>query len=406
MAKRIDIKNRATGASESHVVQQKNAVLKAKGPAAVKVEASKADVAGIERDGDDLILRFNDGTVVRLQDYFDCAGQEASQLDFVDPSGNGAWSVSLGGLTCQGVADGVAPAGNSGPIAYSFEAVGERGGMGVAPLLGLGALVLGGAAAAAGGGGGGGNKNPPAEPVDRTPPAAPTISPTNGKVIKGTAEANAKVNLDLDGNGTTDTTVQVDASGNWTYTPTTPIANGTKVTATATDAAGNTSGPSSVTVDAAAPPVPTIGSVNDDVAPVTGAVANGGATNDTRPTLSGTGTEAGATITIYDNGTQVGTTTADANGAWNFTPATALGQGAHSFTATATDALGNVSAPSPAYAVTVDTTTPGVPAIGTVTDDIALITGTVANGGSTNDTRPAISGTGAEAGATISIYDN
>ncbi|WP_246623954.1 Ig-like domain-containing protein [Sphingomonas colocasiae] len=279
--------------------------------------------------------------------------------------------------------------------------------MGVAPLLGLGALVLGGAAAAAGGGGGGGGgNNPPTEPVDRTPPAAPTISPTNGKLIKGTAEANAKINLDLDGNGSTDATVQVDASGNWTYTPATPIANGTKVTATATDAAGNTSGPTSVTVDAAAPPVPAIGSVTDDVAPVTGAVANGGATNDTRPTLSGTGSEAGATITIYDNGTQIGTTTADANGAWSFTPATALGQGAHSFTATATDALGNVSAPSPAYAVTVDTATPAVPAIGAVTDDVGAVMGAVANGGSTDDTRPTISGSGVEAGATISVFDN
>ena len=44
------------------------------------------------------------------------------------------------------------------------------------------------------------------------------------------------------------------------------------------------------------------------MAPVEGTVANGGSTNDTTPTLSGTA-EAGSTVTIYQNETDVGTTT-------------------------------------------------------------------------------------------------
>ncbi|MBR7287819.1 hypothetical protein G3W10_28310, partial [Klebsiella pneumoniae] len=44
------------------------------------------------------------------------------------------------------------------------------------------------------------------------------------------------------------------------------------------------------------------------------------------------------------------------------------------------------------------------PTIGSVIDDIAPQTGTVTNGGSTNDRRPQLSGT-AEAGSTVTIYD-
>jgi len=406
MAKRVDIKGRDSGSTERHDVQQKSAVLKAKGPVSVKIATSKDDVSGMVREGDDLILRFTDGTEIRLQDYFACASNEASQLAFADPATGNEWNASINAAACQPSAGGAAQ-----PLNYAFEPISDQGsGMGIAPIAGLGLLALGGLAAAAGGGGGGGGggntPTPPTPPTDTTPPGTPTISPSNGKIIKGTAEANAKVNLDLDGNGSVDATVQVDASGNWTYTPTTPVPNGTRVTATATDAANNTSGPASVIVDAAPPPVPAIGVVTDDVAPVVGAVANGGSTNDTRPAISGSGTEAGATISVYDNGTLLGTTTADGTGAWTFTPATALPQGAHSFTATATDALGNVSAPSAAHNVTVDTTAPTALTIGSVTDDVGAATGNVANGGVTDDTRPAIAGTGAEANATISVYDN
>ncbi|WP_196385470.1 Ig-like domain-containing protein, partial [Ralstonia solanacearum] len=64
---------------------------------------------------------------------------------------------------------------------------------------------------------------------------------------------------------------------------------------------------------------PVIGTVTDDVAPVTGAITAGGSTNDATPTLTGTA-EANSTISIVDGITLVGTTTADASGNWTFTP--------------------------------------------------------------------------------------
>ena len=132
--------------------------------------------------------------------------------------------------------------------------------------------------------------------------------------------------------------------------------------------------------------------MSDDAEPLTGTVADGATTNDTTPTLTGTA-EAGSIIAIFDNGTSLGTTTAT-GGAWSFAPATALAQGGHSFTATATDAAGQSSTASAAYAIVIDTAAPAAPTITAVSDDAEPLTGTVADGATTDDTTPTLTGTG------------
>ena len=67
-----------------------------------------------------------------------------------------------------------------------------------------------------------------------------------------------------------------------------------------------------------------------------------------RVVLSGTEAESGTTISIYDGTSLLGTTTTGAKGTWVYTTGP-LTNGAHVFTATATDAAGNVSAPSSPY---------------------------------------------------------
>ncbi|HVZ43898.1 MAG TPA: Ig-like domain-containing protein [Ramlibacter sp.] len=64
--------------------------------------------------------------------------------------------------------------------------------------------------------------------------------------------------------------------------------------------------------------------------------------------------EAGSTVTLYDGATVVGSFAVPATGAWSIT-SSSLAVGTHSITATATDAAGNVSAASPALAVTIAT---------------------------------------------------
>jgi VCBS repeat-containing protein len=171
--------------------------------------------------------------------------------------------------------------------------------------------------------------------------------------LSGTAEAGSTVTI-RDGTTVLGTATANNTTGAWTFTPAALPQGAHNFSTTATDAAGNISTASnsySVSIDTAAPAAPTITSVNDNVAPITGNVINGGSTNDTTPTLSG-GAEAGSTVTIKDGTTVLGTALADNTGVWTFTP-TALPQGAHNFSVTATDAVGNVSTASNNYAVTI-----------------------------------------------------
>ncbi|MCO2240669.1 Ig-like domain repeat protein, partial [Pseudomonas aeruginosa] len=175
------------------------------------------------------------------------------------------------------------------------------------------------------------------------------------------AEAGATVIL-TDGGGNPIGQVTADGSGNWAFTPSTPLANGTVINALAQDAAGNSSSPTSATVDSVAPAAPVIDPSNGSV-------------------IAGTA-EAGATVILTDgNGNPIGQTTADGSGNWSFTPGTPLSNGTL-VNAVAQDAAGNTSGPA---STTVDSVAPAAPVID-------ASNGTV------------ISGT-AEAGATVILTD-
>ncbi len=198
--------------------------------------------------------------------------------------------------------------------------------------------------------------------VDTTAPAAPTVEPTDGTILTGTAEAGSTVQVDTNGDGTPDYTVEADADGNWSVTPDTPLADGTEVSVTATDGAGNASAPATINVDASAPATPTIQDALDDVDPGTDPVLTGGSTNDDTPTLRGTA-EANSTVEIFQDGASVGTVQADASGNWSFVVPAALADGTYGFTATAMDEAGNTSDPSASFDVTVDTVAPDAPTL-------------------------------------------
>jgi erythromycin esterase-like protein len=271
--------------------------------------------------------------------------------------------------------------------------------------------------------------------VDTAAPAAPTgvtvtddVAPVTGAIAAngasndnkptfagaaGSAEAGSTITV-MDGATVLGTAV-VAADGSWSVTPTTALADGAhSITTRATDAAGNVSPVSpalALTVDTAAPAAPTGVTVTDDVAPVTGAIAANGASNDNKPTFAGAAgsAEAGSTITVMDGATVLGTAVVAADGSWSVTPTTPLGDGAHSITTRATDAAGNVSPVSPALALTVDTVAPTTTAsVTAIRDDVGAITGTVASSGVTDDTSLVVSGTlstGLITGERVRIYD-
>ncbi|MDD1012712.1 Ig-like domain-containing protein [Pseudomonas rubra] len=175
--------------------------------------------------------------------------------------------------------------------------------------------------------------------VDAIAPAAPTVNPSNGSSLGGTAEANSKVII-TDGSGNPIAQVTADGSGNWSYTPGTPIADGTVIKVLAQDAAGNNSAPATMTVDSSAPAAPVLD-------PSNGSSISGSA-------------EAGATVTLKDgSGNPIGQVTADGSGHWSFTPASPLPNGTV-VVATASDATGNSGTPA---TTTVDSVAPGAPLI-------------------------------------------
>ncbi|HCK6544087.1 TPA: BapA prefix-like domain-containing protein [Salmonella enterica subsp. enterica serovar Typhi str. CT18] len=223
--------------------------------------------------------------------------------------------------------------------------------------------------------------------------------------LRGTTDIGSTVEVFIDGDSAGFATV--DASGNWIFEIATPLSESTHyftVQATNANGPGGLSAPVGITVDLSAPAQPVITSATDDVPGMTGTLDNGALTNDSRPTLNGTG-EAGATIRILDNGVEIGSATVDQSGNWRFTPNTPLESNAHIFTAVATDPAGNSGQLSDGFTLNIDAQAPDVPVITSVIDDNNQPTVPVLPGQSTDDRQPILNGTG-EPGATITIFDN
>ncbi|MEH3775584.1 Ig-like domain-containing protein [Enterobacter asburiae] len=262
--------------------------------------------------------------------------------------------------------------------------------------------------------------------VDLTAPTVPTLDNVNDNVpggvqgnltsgqvtndstptISGTGLAGSTIHIM--NNGTQIGTAVVDGSGNWTFTPTAPLGDGSySLRAYATDAAGNASANSSVfafTIDTAAPGVPQVTSVIDDVGPVTGTLATGNSTNDARPTFNGTG-DVGSTVHVIVDGSEIGTAVVNAQGSWTFTPGTDLPDGLHAITFNATDAAGNAGTTTAPFNLTVDTGVPSAPVISAAGDNAGSIQSPLSSGQSTDDTTPTLNGT-ATANATVTVYEN
>ncbi|QRN96324.1 adhesin [Archangium violaceum] len=228
--------------------------------------------------------------------------------------------------------------------------------------------------------------------VDTTRPVAPEVlTPTEGATVQGptplitgTAEANSRVTIILDGIPVD--IVDADADGKWSYTPKTALLDDWHtVQAQATDAAGNTGPTSEVRnfyVDSTPPPAPEVRTP-----------ANGATVGTHTPELKGTA-EPGSTVTIYVDGEVVGQVKANASGEWSMTVPDdkALDDGQHTVKAQATDAVGNPSPESSTNTFTVDTTPPAAPVVLTP-----------ANGTTVSTHTPKLEGT-AEPGSTVTVY--
>jgi hypothetical protein len=229
------------------------------------------------------------------------------------------------------------------------------------------------------------------------------ITKTENPIIQGKGEAGAKLEL-FDGTKLLLSTT-VNPDGTWSMIP--ALAEGVhQLNARQTDNAGNVGVLSDflrIVVDktAAALSAPLLAVASDS-----GLLDNDGITKVTKPVITGSGAEAGATIEIWDGAVKLGQTNAGSGGAWTFIPSSsdaALADGTHTLTAKQIDLAGNTSAASAPLALTIDTTAaaaPGAPKLARESDS-----GKLDNDAITNVTKPLISGSGAEAKATIELYD-
>lgn len=221
-------------------------------------------------------------------------------------------------------------------------------------------------------------------PVITVPASGATTGQT--PTISGTGIEGASLTVyDTDGSTVIGTTT-VGTGGAWSLVPATPLALGAH-TITATQQVGDAvSGPSNAVpftvVDQTAPAAPVITSPDD-----------GSTTNDTTPTVLGTG-EPGATVEVTIDGDVIGTAPVSSGGEWTLDVPTPLADGSHTATATQTDAAGNTSPVSDPVTFAIDATAPAARVITAPAD------GTV-----TSDPTPTITGTG-EAGATIEVTAN
>jgi MYXO-CTERM domain-containing protein len=195
-------------------------------------------------------------------------------------------------------------------------------------------------------------------------------APTPGQVttdttptVSGTANPGETVEVFVDGAKVGDAVA--DANGDWSLELTDALGEG-EHTIEVTGQSGATVDPVTFTVDTSAPEVAIT------------APAPGAQTDDTTPTITGTG-EPGATVTVVIDGSTAGTATVGNDGTWTFTPEEPLGEGDHTIEATIEDDAGNAGS-SGEVTVTVDTTPPDLevtsPRGGDEVDEGDTVTGT------------------------------
>jgi len=218
--------------------------------------------------------------------------------------------------------------------------------------------------------------------------------------LNGSGPANSVISLryKLGSGGYASTTVNVDAAGNWTWTPS-ALASG-KWTFEVQKPGQSGWSSFTLTVDPTVDRKPTIDSAWDDVGPTTGLISNGGTTDDSTPTLRGTG-PANSTILLryFRLATLVeGTIKVDASGNWTWT-APELTDGNWTF-----EVKKEGQHEWSSYELNIDSSADRYPTIDGAWDDAGPNTGSLSSGSGTDDATPTLRGSGPANGSITLRY--
>ncbi|WP_183988974.1 Ig-like domain-containing protein, partial [Sphingomonas zeae] len=322
-------------------------VIELNAPSVVRLDLDRSQVAAMEREGNDLIIRLTDGQTIRIDNFYDQQQGRVSDLVLRDDQG-GQWlahpsASGSGRFTAITDLDDLMAAATEQGGGSSF----------ILPAV-LGVAGVGGVVAAVSGGGGNDRNQPGGPNADIQPPATPTASFTaNGTSIRGTGEAGATIRV-TDGAGSVIGTGTVAPDGTFTIPVNPPQTNGQPVTIVQSDAAGNVSPSATTTAPDITPPVAPTATISGDGASVTG-----------------TG-EPGATVTVRNAAGQVlGTATVGAQGSYTLPLTTPQANGG-TLTVIQSDPAGNVS---PAITLAAPDITPPAAPTAILSADGTTVTG-------------------------------
>ncbi|HCQ0565358.1 TPA: Ig-like domain-containing protein [Escherichia coli] len=354
-------------------------------PSVVQVHAQASAVARYVREGNDLLIYMQDGTVIRCNGYFLQAANTTEQSELVFADGQQLTHVTFADAAAGGLA----------PVELSAQTTAIES---IAPFLDTvaqtstfpwgwlaGAAVGGGALGALLASGGDddsktevvNNPPPPAEPGNATPSflvtdnqgdqrgilATNDITDDTTPTFSGSGQAGATIQI-KDSNGNTIASAQVDSNGHWSVSL--PTQSAGEHTWSVVQIVGSTitdAGSITLTIDDSQASVQVATTAGDNIINASEQAAGF--------TLSGTTSNLpqGTELSVTLNG-KTYTTSVGANGAWSVqvptADAQALGEGNQAVLVSGKDATGNTV--TGAQLLTVDTQPPTL-AINTIAQD-------------------------------------
>ncbi|MCU6221974.1 Ig-like domain repeat protein [Enterobacter cloacae] len=224
-------------------------------------------------------------------------------------------------------------------------------------------------------------------------------------VIVGTATPGSLVTLYVDGEPVGSMTADP-VTGEWAIEINPALESGKTYEITA----GEYSGPGEIpaptrpfllTVDTVVP-TGTFDRIEDNEGRYKGDVANPGVTDDTTPTLHGTG-RPGDIVFIRNGSDIIGSTTVGADNSWEYTLPEQTNGTSLDVSVVFRGPTGVESVPTAPWKLVIDTEAPNKPIIGDVEDDQGPDVGPIHNGDTTDDTQPVFSGEGAVPGDTVEL---
>ncbi len=385
-------------------------------PSVVQVHAQASAVSRYVREGNDLLIYMQDGTVIRCNGYFLQAANTAEQSELVFADGQQLTHVTFADTAAGGLAPVELTAQTTAieSIAPFLDTVAQTSAFPWGWLAG--AAVGGGALGALLASGGDGdsktevinNPTPPAEPGNATPSflvtdnqgdqrgilATNDITDDTTPTFSGSGQAGATIQI-KDSNGNTIASTQVDNNGHWSVSL--PTQSAGEHTWSVVQIVGSTitdAGSITLTIDNSQASVQVATTAGDNIINASEQAAGF--------TLSGTSSHLaqGTELSVTLNG-KTYTTSVGANGAWSVqvptADAQALGEGNQAVLVSGKDATGNTV--TGAQLLTVDTQPPTL-AINTIAQDNIV-------SAAEHNAALVLSGTSnAEAGQTVTLTVN